>query len=98
LAEGLRKRYGIHARAEGHEFVIERVEDVKRLPSYQAIEAADVRRLTSPSQNEEINEPPHVGSYETGDLAGAAAVKGVIDRLQGELKVIEKTGFLSYFL
>src|SRR5882762_8667073 len=57
LAEGLRKRYGIHARAEGEEFIVERVEDPKRLPTYQSIVAADVRRLTSPSQNEEINEP-----------------------------------------
>src|SRR5256884_3895332 len=34
LAEGLRERYGIHARAEGQEFVIERVEDARRLPTY----------------------------------------------------------------
>ena len=32
------------------------------------------------------------------DLAVAAAVKAVIDRLQLELTVIEKTGFISYFL
>src|SRR5439155_11036122 len=35
LAEGLRQRYGIHARAEGQEFVIERLEDARRLPTYQ---------------------------------------------------------------
>src|SRR5206468_4805419 len=34
LAEGLQRRYGIHARAEGQEFVIERVEDARRLPTY----------------------------------------------------------------
>src|SRR5215475_6565601 len=34
LAEGLRTRYGIHARAEGHEFIVERVEDVTRLPTF----------------------------------------------------------------
>jgi len=28
----------------------------------------------------------------------AAAVRAIIERLQVELKVIEKTGFLSYFL
>ena len=72
LAEGLGKRYGIQARAEGHEFVIEGVGDPGRLPTYVAQCAA---------------EP-----------AVAAAVKAVIDRLQLELKVIEKTGFLSYFL
>ena len=68
LAEGLHKRYGIHARAEGHEFIIEKVEDPSRLPSYSK------------------------------DTTEAAAVKVLIDRLQLEMKVIEKTGFLSYFL
>src|SRR5206468_9582560 len=36
LAQGLRKRYGIHARAEGQEFVVERVEDPRRLPTYHS--------------------------------------------------------------
>jgi DNA polymerase-3 subunit alpha len=66
LAEGLHKRYGIHARAEGEEFIIERVDDPKRLPTF------------SVDENQ--------------------AVKAIIERLQLELKVIEKTGFLSYFL
>ena len=70
LAEGLQKRYGIQARAEGHEFVVGHVEDPARLPTY--------------SKN--------------GTENSDAAVKAVIDRLQLELKVIEKTGFLSYFL
>ena len=74
LAEGLGKRYGIQARAEGHEFVIEGVGDPRRLPTYV----------------EQCAAAPAV--------AVAAAVKAVIDRLQLELKVIEKTGFLSYFL
>src|ERR1700733_3776301 len=68
LAEGLQKRYGIHARAEGHEFIVEKIEDPARLPNY---------------------------SKETTE---AAAVKILIDRLQTEMKVIEATGFLSYFL
>src|SRR5437879_4843803 len=37
LAEGLRTRYGIHARAEGQEFIVERVEDPRRLPTYQEV-------------------------------------------------------------
>src|SRR5882672_3682698 len=36
LAEGLHKRYGIHARAVGEDFVVERIEDPNRLPTYQA--------------------------------------------------------------
>src|SRR5256714_2347512 len=39
LTEGLRKRYGIHARAEGQEFVVERVEDPRRLPTYEVARA-----------------------------------------------------------
>jgi DNA polymerase III subunit alpha len=66
LAEGLGKRYGMHARAEGEKFIIEKVDDPKQLPTFQ-------------------------GSEEE-------AVKLVLDRLDLELKVIEKTGFLSYFL
>src|SRR5277367_939309 len=68
IAEGLLKRYGIHARAEGHEFIIEKIEDPARLPNYSK------------------------------DVTEAAAVKILIDRLQTEMKVIEDTGFLSYFL
>jgi DNA polymerase III subunit alpha len=68
LAEGLHKRYGIHARAEGQEFIVEKIEDPTRLPTFSK------------------------------DVAEAAAVKILIDRLQLEMKVIEKTGFLSYFL
>jgi DNA polymerase-3 subunit alpha len=68
IAEGLHKRYGIHARAEGHEFIIEKIEDPARLSAF--------------SKN----------------TTEAAAIKILIDRLELELKVIEKTGFLSYFL
>src|SRR5437667_2610531 len=53
LAEGLRTRYGIHARAEGEEFIVEQVEDARRLPTFQPIVGADVRRLTSPPPNHE---------------------------------------------
>ncbi len=66
LAEGLGKRYGMHARAEGEKFIVEKVDDPKQLPTFQ-------------SSEEE-------------------AVKLILDRLDLELKVIEKTGFLSYFL
>ncbi len=58
VAEGLRDRYGIHARAEGREFIVESV----------------------------------------SDPAAAPAAKTVLDRLQHELAVIEKTDFASYFL
>jgi DNA polymerase-3 subunit alpha len=82
LTAGLRKRYGIQVRAEGEEFVVESVEDPRRLPTYVA------------------QEGPAAASGEAwaSSPAVAAAVQAVIDRLQLEFKVIEKTGFLSYFL
>ena len=35
LAQGLEKRYGMHVRAEAQEFVLEGVEDPRRLPTYK---------------------------------------------------------------
>ncbi len=69
LAEGLFRRYTIHAKAEGKEFVVEKVDDPKRLPTFDPMNP---------------NEPE--------------AMKTVLDRLKLELTVIEKTGFISYFL
>src|SRR2546430_4874131 len=90
LAEGLRKRYGIHARAEGKEFIVERVEDPRRLPTYE------VARAGRPCEADK----EHTGGTPVplqGEPA-AAALKALLDRLQLELEVIEKTGFISYFL
>jgi len=75
LAEGLFTRYTIHAKAVGKEFIVEGVDDPRRLPTYQKSE-------------ENLLKDPDV----------AAAVKVVIDRLNVEMQVIEKTGFISYFL
>ena len=87
LAEGLRKRYGLRARAEGEEFVIERVDDPQRLPTYQTVQSPE-----APTRNTQH------ATVALSDPLVAAAVKALLDRLQLELKVIEKTGFLSYFL
>jgi DNA polymerase-3 subunit alpha len=35
LAEGLHRRYGMHVRAEGQEFIVDHLEDPLRLPTYQ---------------------------------------------------------------
>src|ERR1017187_931681 len=96
LAEGLFRRYTIHAKAEGKEFIVTGIDEPKRLSTYQSSVAAEVTRLKSDSG--EMNEPPHVGSYDINDPAVAGAIKDVVDRLQLELTVIEKTGFISYFL
>jgi len=69
LAEGLFRRYTIHAKAEGKEFVVTGIDDPKRLPTFDP---------ANPNESE--------------------AMKAVLDRLKLELTVIEKTGFISYFL
>jgi DNA polymerase-3 subunit alpha len=75
LAEGLFRRYTIHAKAEGKEFVVSGIDEPKRLPIFQA------------------SNPPEIN-----DANIAAGIKAVIDRLQVELGVIEKQGYISYFL
>ena len=91
LAEGLFTRYTIHAQAEGKEFVVTGVDNPARLPTYQP-PAADFQAEASSG-----NPQPDAAEL-LKDPAVAAAVKTVIDRLQLELGVIEKTGFISYFL
>ncbi len=82
--EGLFARYTIRAKAVGKEFVVEGIDDPIRLPTYQPTEE-QIQNPKSKIQN-------------LDDSAVAAAVKVVIDRLNLEMEVIEKTGFISYFL
>ena len=96
LAEGLFTRYTIHAKAEGKEFIVTGIDNPTRLPTYRSPVGDEVTSLNSHSG--EKSEPPHVGSYDIKDPAIAAAIKVVIDRLKVEMEVIEKTGFISYFL
>ncbi|HWD94046.1 MAG TPA: DNA polymerase III subunit alpha [Verrucomicrobiae bacterium] len=94
LAEGLFRRYTLHARAEGEEFIVEGIDDPKRLPTYTVGQASSLSPISSPEKNGDTQE----ASPTMDDPAVAAAIKVVIDRLQRELDVIEKTGFISYFL
>ncbi|HEY5915135.1 MAG TPA: DNA polymerase III subunit alpha [Verrucomicrobiae bacterium] len=112
LAEGLRKRYGLHARPEGLRFVIQEVEEPERLPTFEAqspkskvqCQEVETNRPQSAVQAAEGVQTREAGSHgptggpESGDPAVAAAVQRILDRLQLELKVIEKTDFVSYFL
>ncbi|HEY6169383.1 MAG TPA: DNA polymerase III subunit alpha, partial [Verrucomicrobiae bacterium] len=82
LSEGLQRRYGIRARVEGSEFIVESVEDARRLPTFKPLEGMDAGAAASDLNN----------------YAVSTAIKEVLDRLQLEVKVIEKTGFISYFL
>jgi DNA polymerase III subunit alpha len=99
LAEGLYRRYTLRARAEGKEFIVEGIEKPERLPTYQQAPGS------VPGSASDENRGPDDGAAARqdaggtlGDPAVAAAIKVVIDRLQTELTVIEKTGFISYFL
>ncbi|MGA2280598.1 MAG: DNA polymerase III subunit alpha [Verrucomicrobiota bacterium] len=97
IAEGLLKRYTIHAKAEGKEFVVEGIDDPMRLPTY----VAQPSRLPG-AEGAKENFPEAEGRRDAcatlNDPAVAAAIKAVMDRLKLELTVIEKTGFISYFL
>jgi DNA polymerase III subunit alpha len=91
LAEGLFTRYTIHAKAEGKEFIVTGIDDPKRLPTYQRATNGSPAEPASGIAEQEVGKA-------LNDPAIAPAVKTVIDRLQLELGVIEKTGFISYFL
>ncbi|MEO6034379.1 MAG: DNA polymerase III subunit alpha [Verrucomicrobiota bacterium] len=107
LAEGLHRRYTIHARAAGEDFIIEGIDDPTLLPTYvaQASLPADSGAVPAPGSTNS-GDPDGAGMrIETAgkvacatNPAIATAIKEVIDRLQVELKVIEKTGFIDYFL
>ena len=111
LAEGLRTRYGIHARAEGDQFIVERVEDPARLP--EPTVQSPKSKVQSPesqvsSSKFQVSSSDRAASTSVRQVAEAEHASGithhdprlsaVLDRLQLELKVIEQTGFLSYFL
>jgi DNA polymerase-3 subunit alpha len=97
LAEGLHRRYTLHARAEGNEFIVDSIDDPHRLPTFKPV-AAEVTRLKNQGGADQKNEPPHVGGYDIHDPEIASAIQVILDRLELELAVIEKTGFISYFL
>ena len=112
LAEGLFRRYTIHARAEGKEFIITGIDESKRLPTFEAgpqggaVAANGSKDAQPPVSSPPLSPVPEGESQGEGGEARplhqqpavAAAIKVVIDRLQLELTVIEKTGFISYFL
>jgi DNA polymerase-3 subunit alpha len=85
LANGLNRRYTLQASAEGHEFVIESILEPKRLPT-----------LDYAKFDAELKEKPDAKLHELPSVA--AAIKDVIDRVQIEMTVILKTGFVDYFL
>jgi DNA polymerase-3 subunit alpha len=109
LADGLERRYTLKTHVEGKSFIVDGIKDPKRLPTYaaQASLPAGPGSIPAPSSHTvEIQasagmpEPP-AGSDASAiakDPAVAMAIKTVLDRVDLEMGVIEKTGFISYFL
>ena len=99
LAEGLQRRYTIQARAEGKRFIVEGITDPTRLP-----DVGQTSRLPNSDSSVTPDDPSTEAKQgrrdacPTSDPAVATAIQVVLDRLETELEVIEKTGFISYFL
>ncbi|MGE3309423.1 MAG: DNA polymerase III subunit alpha [Limisphaerales bacterium] len=92
LAEGLVRRYGLHTRVEGQEFVVEHCADPSRLPLPPANEPDAGNRTPSESRSApDPGNPPETAKIDE-------AIRAILDRLRLEIGVIEKTGFVSYFL
>ena len=108
LAEGLEQRYTLKAQVdvETKSFLPVSIQDPTRLPTYAApAQSADSGSAAVIAGAEVSTSPATAGR--AGRLAPllapfdpgvAAAIQVVLDRLTLELKVIEKTGFISYFL
>ncbi|MFM7101721.1 MAG: DNA polymerase III subunit alpha, partial [Verrucomicrobiota bacterium] len=84
LCEGLRKRYGVVARVEGGTIAVDRIEDPGRL--------AFLLPASAPAA------PPEPPPSDPADPRVTEAVGALLARLDLELGVIEKTGYVSYFL
>src|SRR5207237_355589 len=101
LAEGLNRRSGLHARAEGEEFIVDSLEDARQLPTFVGRTGAPPvpADASSAEANRQFGTPggapggtggaPVLPITDLSDPTVAAALKAVIDRLQMEMKVIE---------
>ncbi|MGA4644597.1 DNA polymerase III subunit alpha [Limisphaera sp. 4302-co] len=78
IAEGLRRRYTLHARVEDNSFVVEGVERPELLPGLPPAP------------------PGHAWAPDAPEVR--RAIEEVLARLESELQVIRRTGFVSYFL
>jgi DNA polymerase-3 subunit alpha len=99
LADGLKRRYGLTVRVEGDQFIPEAIEDARRLPTYpraaETLCPAPAGAEAAPATGQP---PADLPVTDLHNYAVVTAIQGVLDRLQTELAVIEKTGFSSYFL
>ena len=97
LCDGLRLRYSIQAHVDGSTIVVEAVTHPERLvflfppPPAPEVDAAASPISPAPEASSVPQAPPDPVLVE-------AAVRKILDRLELELGVIEKTGYVSYFL
>ncbi len=97
LVEGLQRCYTIQARVEGDEIIVEGIKDPTRLPTFVAGQASGLSH--APTEASAQNDGDRLEALPAvNDPAVAAAIQVVMDRLKIEFAVIEKTGFVSYFL
>lgn len=88
VADGLKSRYGITARVDGDRLVAESVEDVRRLPTW--------RESGHSPGSVPVADGTRAAPAESDPVSSALAP--IMDRVNYELAIIEKTGFVSYFL
>lgn len=83
VCEGLSRRYGIAAHVEGNDVRYDGIGDIARVETHAA---------GSPPA------APLEPGLETLPPPAAAAVQAIFDRIRLELSIIEKAGYVSYFL
>lgn len=82
LIEGLYNRYTLRVALEGKEFRVVGIENPERLPKLH-----EGISVSEPACKTVVSDP-----------VAARAIHAIMQRLQYELDVIERTGFVSYFL
>ncbi len=95
LAEGLEKRYGMKAHSENELILIESIADPGCLPTYKAESAEG---LSNHHRDEAVNYAANPSVEKVKEPAAARAALDILDRIDEEMDVIQKTGFASYFL
>ncbi|KAB2669662.1 MAG: DNA polymerase III subunit alpha [Verrucomicrobia bacterium] len=85
LCDGLRKRYGLDAHVDGDRIVVDASHEPHRLAFL----------FPKPAEGGAARDP---ASLELGSPEIRHAVDALLSRLELELGVIEKTGYVSYFL
>ncbi len=116
LCDGLKKRYGITARVEGRQIIVESVGDPMRLKCLFPAGAASAPARPADAETAEgkpAESDPAIGPVDVPPPAPLPAgteitdrdhpyvqhaIRSLLERLELELGVIEKTGYVSYFL